>query len=239
MVNVKIYTTLALAMLLGCTLLLVPPLSQHLVVAGGQVGCCSQVLSGLDLEEQTSRLPEGEWGTDGFSKFIKLGSLHDIISQVLRKMLLHGALTAIRPHQIERIVRRGKEETSGGSQSGTDQNRHFFVGDSPALAIRVRTSERRGPFERRIVKRGRETEGSWAPSGGSRSGTGQQVFKPFFAANLGNDIRVRTRMNGGELFERIFKRTGNDLQDEKKRSNQIFLPMVMLVRLHPRSNSNV
>ena len=59
----------------------------------------------------------------------------------------------------------------------------------------------------RIVKRGRETEGSWAPSGtlapsvwapSGRSGTDLQ---PFFAR--GSVTRIGTKLNREGLFERV------------------------------------
>ena len=76
----------------------------------------------------------------------------------------------------------------------------------------------RGQRIQQIVKRGRETEGSWAPSSstGSWQKTGRDVqldIKPFFA----RDKVEMSRNRAAGLFERILKRSG---QYERKWKNQ-------------------
>ena len=179
-------TALAMLLLASSThLLLLTLLNLDLIVAGRGLGGCSPLLSGLDLEEETVRpalLQLVERETEGLSdplpRIIKLGSLHDIVSQLVRNMV-EGAKIAVRAPRLERIV-----------------------------------------------KRGRETEGSWAPTG-----AGTELIKPFFFGR-GRAKSIRTSERGF-LLDRIFKRT-QSLQDGKYESESQIVQPVILVHLRPR-----
>ena len=85
----------------------------------------------------------------------------------------------------------------------------------------------RAPRLERIVKRGRETEGSWAPAG-----AGTELLKPFFFGR-GRAKSIRTSERGF-LLDRIFKRT-QSLQDGKYQGESQIVQPVMLVHLRPRT----
>ena len=183
-------TALAMLLLASSTqLLLLTLLSSDLIVVSRGLGCCSTVLSGLDLEEETVRpalLQLVERETEGLSdplpRIIKLGSLHDIISQLVRNMV-EGANIAVRAPRLERII-----------------------------------------------KRGRETEGSWAPAG-----AGTELLKPFFFGR-GRAKSIRTSERGF-LLDRIFKRT-QSLQDGKYEGESQIVQPAILVHLRPRRSSS-
>ena len=152
-------------------------------------GCCSQVVSGLVLET-ASPIPQvvkigPEEMEELWVPIPRFVELHDIMLQIVQKMLLRRGRTA--------------EPIRGGWRI------------------------------ERVVKRGRETEGSWSPAGWAPSATwapsGQtHQLKPFFMRD--RVTKVGKSMNRDGLFERILKWPGN-LQDEsqkvRKLSNQIDL----------------
>ena len=163
LVTVPLVTTFA--MLLSSILLLV---SLNLV----GLGCCGHVSVTSGWDFKTGRPIPQLVRIGGVVPTPRYIELRDIISPIVRKMLLRGAMTI--PFRGERI--------------------------------------------QQIVKRGRETEGSWAPSSSSgswhSSGRDLQldINKPFFARD-----RVGMSKNRAGLFERILKRTG---QYERKWKNQ-------------------